>query len=146
MKLTLLLFILFLFFLPTDAQTQFEQWHKETIYLHSSGYVKEGKKYGRGFFNRNLKKELQDSPIAALEFKKAQKSMITSVTLSALSVASVLVGTQQIRKGKDSNAAGFLVGGLVLSLGSLPFSLRANNQIHRAVWMHNGDLVIPKEK
>jgi len=33
----------------------------------------------------------------------------------------------------------------VLSLASIPFSIRSSNQVHRAVWMHNGELIIPKE-
>lgn len=147
MKSILLLpFTLFLFFSNADAQTQFEQWHKETIYLHSSGYVKEGKKYRRGLFNNKLKKEFRDSPVAALEFRKAEKNMNTSIILSVLGLASVLIAADQIEEENEKAATGFLVGGLALSIGSIPFSMRSNNQIHRAVWMHNGDLVIPKDK
>ncbi len=147
MKSILLLpFTLFLFFSNADAQTQFEKWHKETIYLHSSGYVKEGKKYKRGLFNNKLKKEFRDSPTAALEFRKSEKNMNANIILSVLGLASVLIAADQVDEGNEKTATGFLVGGLALSLGSIPFSIRSNNQMHRAVWMHNGELVIPREK
>lgn len=144
-SIVLLPFVLFLFFSGAEAQTQFDQWHKETIYLHSNGYVKEGKKYRRGFFNQKLKKELMDSPAASLEFGKAQKNINTSFLFTVLGLASVIYSANQIEAGNEKRARGFLLGGMALSIGSIPFSLRANNQIHRAVWMHNGDLVIPKE-
>ncbi len=147
MKSILLLpFTLFLFFSSADAQTQFDKWHKETIYLHSTGYVKEGKKYRRGFFNQKLKKEFKDSPIAALEFRKSQKNMNTAIILTTLGFASYIFGLDQALKEKEKSTSIFLVGGAVLTLASLPFSIRSSNQVHRAVWMHNGDLLIPKEK
>jgi len=145
-SILLLPFILLLFFSDVEAQTQFEKWHKETIYLTSNGYVKEGKRYSRGLFNGKLSKEFRDSPIALMEFRKSRKNQNIAIGLTTLGLASYLIGFDQGIDGNERNAFGFLIGGAILSLASVPLSLKSNTQLHRAVWMHNGDLILPKEK
>ncbi len=149
MKSTFFLFLFSIIVVTTSvAQDQFKTWHAESIYLNtnffSRTYVKEGKSHRVGFWKKNLKKELRDSKVGYQEFLKSQKNQNIALMLNVAAIASYFIAFDQADEGNERNANILLLGGLGLSIASIPLSIKSQNQLNRAVWMHNGDLILKK--
>ena len=149
MKSTFFLFLFSIIIVTTStAQDQFKTWHKESIYLNtnffSRTYVKEGKSRSVGFWKKNLKKELRDSKVGYQEFLKSQKNQNIALMMNVAALATIFVAGNQAADGNDQSATYLLLGGFGLSIASIPLSIKSHNQLNRAVWMHNGDLILKK--
>jgi hypothetical protein len=113
-------------------------YQNETIYLQNSTYIKGGIKYPLGFFHSRLKKEMQISPDAMLEFRKYERKrnafIATYAVGSALLISNVFV--------KSANTQRVLLGaGIGVMVISLPFSIQSGNHLQKAVWIRNGDVL-----
>ena len=147
MKSTFFLFLFSIIIVTTSiAQDQFKTWHKESIYLNtnflSRTYIKEGKSYRVGFWKKNLKKELRDSKVGYQEFLKSQKNQNIALMMNVAAIATIFIAGDQGANGNEQNARYLLLGGLGLSIASIPLSIKSYNQLNRAVWMHNGELIL----
>ena len=120
-----------------NAQYQVDRnYSAKTIYLKGNKYIKDGLEYPSGFFFQNLKKEMKVSPQAVAEYSRYENKRNTSLFLTTAAlvalVASPYVDDRQTRNG-------LILGGLGLSLVSIPISLKSANHFHKAIWLRNGD-------
>ncbi|MEO6347320.1 MAG: hypothetical protein ABIO60_05355 [Aquaticitalea sp.] len=132
---------LFLLFLPPTAQGQNinEKYLAESIYLKGNyKYVKNGVTYRIGFLGQKLKKEMTVSPNAVMEFKKYDQKRKAVLIMS--SVALALYGTGLLMD-KESTQTGLFIGGLGLSLVSIPLSSSSEKNLQKAIWIRNGDIL-----
>lgn len=147
--------ILILFFINISANGQSlkDKFSKDAIYLQMgffSGqkYIKNGVSHRVGLFNRDLYKEMKPSKDAFKEYKKFTKNRNTGIILSV--TGSFLVAGGFIYMLKDSRATNrrsiaiansLIYAGLISSFVSIHFNLKSNNNLHKAVWLRNRDLL-----
>lgn len=133
-----LAFIVITYFLnPLSAQFN-DIYESETIYLQNSTYVKGGVKYPLGFFHSRLKKEMQISPDAMLEFRKYERKRNAFIGTYAIGSA-LLISNLFV---KNANTQRVLLGAsLGVMVISIPFSIQSGNHLNRAVWIRNGDVL-----
>jgi len=109
----------------------------ESIYLVGNKYIKNDVSYPVGFMGTKLNEEMQISPYAIAEWDKFKKlrngSMITSLAGLGLALGSLVADNESTQRN-------LLLGGLGLSIVSLPISIKANSQLQKAIWTRNRDL------
>jgi hypothetical protein len=153
----LYLFILFSIFFSINTtlngQSVKENYSKESIYLQvgfwsGQKYIKNGISHKIGLFNKDLKKEMKFSKDASFVYKKYVKNrntgIILSVTSSALLAGGFIYSIKSFGSGSRNQHIilnTLVYTGLALSFVSLHFSLTANNNLHKAVWLRNRDLL-----
>ena len=143
MKNKTFFFLLCLLFTVTSlstVQAQFEnkKYETESIYFKGSKYIKNGQAYPMGFGAKNLKKEMEISPTALIEFNKFEKNRNKALIFSTIGLAtlvsSLIVDNQDVQTG-------LLIGGLGFTVVSFPFSIKASNNFEKAVWIRNGEIL-----
>jgi len=111
----------------------------ESIYLKGNKYIKNDVEYPIGFLGSNLKEEMKISQFATLEWKKHVNyrnwSFVTSLTGVALTIAGFGAESENLQRG-------LILSGLGLSIISIPISIKSNNQIQKAIWTRNRDLLM----
>ncbi len=139
--LPLLVCFLFLFGIQTSAAQQSleQRYHSEVIYLQMGKFYKNGKKLPLGFFHSKLENEMQTSPETKWQYQLYKKKRNTSLAFSFVSLGAVVAAAFT---PNDKLRDGLLYGGLVSSMLSLPFTFSAANQLQRAVWLRNKDVLI----
>jgi len=68
------------FFLLNAVNAQYQvdrNYSAKTIYLKGNKYIKDGLEYKNGFFFQNLKKEMEVSPQAVVEYSRFEKKRIS---------------------------------------------------------------------
>lgn len=113
-------------------------YQKETIYLQNSTYVKGGVKYPLGFFHSRLKKEMQISPDAMLEFRKYERKRNTFIATYAVG-SGLLISNLFVKKPSTQKV--LLGAGIGVMVISLPFSIQSGNHLQKALWIRNGDVL-----
>ena len=127
-------------FAPASAQTGYEKYQSETIYLQSGKYVKNGEKYPLGFFSKNLKKELEVSPDAVIEFKKYRKHIKNALIFNL--VGAGFAATSTLFKRDDYlGRGGFLVVGVGFVAVGFQQSVKSMNSYQKAIWLRNGEVL-----
>lgn len=134
---TSLFILLFLLgsFLNVQGQTQNKSYQEQSIYLKGNKYVKNGEVYPNGFFMKKLKKEIEVSPDAVLEFQKYEKNRNIGLVFSTISLAAFM---STIAIDNDDVNLGLLIGGTATGLVSIPFFIKSTNQLNKAIWVRNG--------
>lgn len=141
------------FSLTVSAQTATDAslksiYEKETIYLYGGAgvYVKNGQHKKTGLWGKQLSSEFVNcSPEAKEEmgmFVKRQKRAM----LCALSAMALLGGTLTVLAIAPAAAitpvvATGLGGALTLDVLAIPGSIKAQQNLHKAVWLHNRDVL-----
>ena len=110
----------------------------KTIYLKGNKFIKDGIEYPSGFLFKNLKKQMEVSPQAVIEFKKYEKNRNAAIVLSTVSLVGYLYALPRIIIN-NNNTNGVVLGAIGVSLISIPFSLKSANHFHKAIWLRNGD-------
>ncbi|HLF65667.1 MAG TPA: hypothetical protein VI603_18035 [Saprospiraceae bacterium] len=133
--LTLLLFAI----VNSSLSGQFnETYRTETIYLRLNTYVKNEQVYTIGFMGGNLRREMEISREAMVTYKRYQRQRMLGTILSGAGlvaeIAALSTNSTQMRDG-------LIIGGLACALISLPFSINADRNLNRAVWIRNGDVL-----
>ena len=143
MKINYLLFlmttIIFLIsFSPANAQIENEKYQSESIYFKGPKYVKNGIEYRIGFLGKNLKKEMEVSPNAVIEYNIFEKKRNTAAILSSIGLASLV---SAIFVDDKDIQTGLIIGGVGLTIVSFPFATKASNSFQKAVWIRNGEIL-----
>lgn len=145
MKLKRNLFALFILlsvfsFSVCQSQTVLEKYDKETIYLSTyHNYIKNGESYWIGFFGERLKKEMEVSPNAVIEYKKFSNKRNVSLALVGVGMAAMIGGLVNYDENDPNN--GLLVGGYVSVLGGSIFALSSQRHRSKAIWIRNRDVL-----
>ncbi len=149
----LLHFIIFTSISGQNTLSLKEKYAKESIYLQTgffSGmqYVKNGVSHHIGFFNSHLKDEMKISKDAFAEYKNFSKNKKTGIILgltgSAMIIGGVLYTVYGIKNNKEKSSK---IGSIILLTGYIPllsssyFFYQSNNNLHKAVWIRNRDLL-----
>lgn len=138
MKIIFLVLTTLFVFQITHAQDAYKAFKMESIYLQGSKYIKNDVKYPVGFFGGNLGQEMNVSPHAIAEWKRFKRyrnwSVVTSLVGLGLAVSALGTDNPDLQNG-------LLIGGLSMSIVSIPLSLKANNQIQKSVWTRNRDIL-----
>ena len=137
MPILLVLLLCLLTFNALNAQ-QDSTYSTETIYLTFSGFVKNNKHVGMSISGKELKKELMVSPDALIMFKKYQRKRNWTFVFSGLQLATEI--TAFTTKNK-SLKTGLLIGGGALSAFTIPLYIGSMNNINKAVWLRNRDVL-----
>ena len=139
-KMPILRFLLpvCMFTFSTLNAQQDDTYNTETIYLTFSGFVKNNKPVGMGISGKELKKELMVSPDALIMFKKYQRKRNWTFVFSGLQLATEI--TALTTKNK-SLKTGLLIGGGALSAFTIPLYIGSMNNINKAVWLRNRDVL-----
>lgn len=119
---------------PIKAQTPIEKYEQESILLRWGTYVKNGEKHSIGAFGNKILKELELSEAAVLEGEKYKKNRNISLSLSLAGLGTVIAGM-----ALEEEAV--LWSGLAVSLVSIPISVKAINNLQKAVWLRNRDIL-----
>jgi len=128
------------FFNAVQAQYQVDRnYAAKTIYLKGNRFVKDGIEYPNGFLFQNLKKEMEVSPHAVIEFKKYEKKRNIGIILSAAGLIGTLYAVPQVVSGNEKFGRNLMLGSLSASLISIPFTLKSVNHFHKSIWIRNGD-------
>lgn len=139
MKYAILIIASLILLQNAKAQDAYKNYKMESIYLHHSSYIKNGVKYPLGLFSANLGQEMKVSPHALGEWKKYENyrtwAIVTSIVGLGLTVRSITINNN------DTLRDGLLISGLGASIASFTFGLKARNQINKAVWTRNRDIL-----
>ncbi|HFA50404.1 MAG TPA: hypothetical protein ENJ95_15430 [Bacteroidetes bacterium] len=128
-----------------SAQSVLEKYEKETIYLsyNNYSYIKNGQKHWAGFFGKHLKKEMEVSPDAVIEFDRYQKKSITSFWMvmgaGAIYVSGVLLA--QERDEYDALSGSMVLAGTGLMIASIPLTINSMKHYNKAIWLRNRDVL-----
>lgn len=121
-----------------NGQIENEKYQTESIYLKGSKYVKNGIEYPIGYWGQHLKKEMEVSQYAVIEYnnfqQKRKTAFIWSTISAAMSVSALFVDDNDIQYG-------LMLGGLGLSIVSFPISRKAGNSFQKAIWIRNGEIL-----
>ena len=141
MKNILILIILSGFMESIYAQTGVltDNYDRYTIYLKKKGFEKNGQRIPYGTFKKNLKKELTASPLALEEYKRSCTNAWVATGCTIAATVLTLSGIQRIGFKKETTYSG--VG---LNLLAIPFKIKSQNQLNRAVWLYNRDAISQK--
>jgi len=109
----------------------------ESIYLVGNKYIKNDVKYPIGFMGTNLQTEMQISNQSIATWNKYKEvrnySMVASLAGLGLTIGALFANN-------DTNQRNLVIGGLSLSIISIPISFKANSLLQKSVWTRNRDL------
>lgn len=127
-------------FQASHAQDAYKTFKMESIYLHGNKFVKNDIKYPVGIFSSNLANEMEVSPHAVAEWKKYKSfrnwSFITSIVGLGLTLRALTLPLD-----KKNLRTGLLIGGFGLTIASIPISVKSSNQLQKAIWTRNRDIL-----
>lgn len=121
------------------SDTLIHKYDRNTIYLKKGGFEKNGQTIRFGALKKNLKKELTASPMALQEYKRSRTNFWVAMSCTVVSTALTLSGIQRKYIYKELSYSG-----LSLSLLTIPFNIKAQNQLNRAVWLYNREAILRK--
>lgn len=119
------------------ADTLTHKYDHSAIYLKKGGFEKDGKTIRFGTFKKNLKKEMAASPMAFAEYKRSRTNAWVVLGCTVASAILTVSGTQRVFVKKELNYSGF-----GLNLLSIPFKIKSQNQLNRAIWLYNRDAIL----
>ena len=137
MKILLSLFLFLYIIQYSTAQDAYKLYKMESIYLVGNKYIKNDVKYPIGFMGTNLQTEMQISNQSIATWNKYKEvrnySMVASLAGLGLTIGALFANN-------DTNQRNLVIGGLSLSIISIPISFKANSLLQKSVWTRNRDL------
>lgn len=132
--------IFLLFFSHSMAHSQItnEKYQTESIYLQNFKYIKNGTETRITAWNKDLKKEMEVSPDAVMEYDKFLKKRKTAFLLATAGLVSAITG---LYVDNEALQYGLVLGGLGLAIVSVPISGKANKSLDKAIWLRNGAIL-----
>ena len=121
-----------------EAQFSNKTYQMESIFLQNGKYVKNGIAYPIGFLAKNLKKEMEVSPMAVIEFQNYEKKRNTALIFSSIGLASLV---SALFVENTNVQTGLIVAGVGATIVSFPFTIKASNSFEKAIWIRNGDIL-----
>lgn len=143
MKIKLLFITLSIFYLSNLnclGQDILDTYDTETIYMQKNGFIKNGKLTKYGFFYKNLKRELAKSPNTIVELDDFNRKQKTALGLYAAGAGIVLFGASQVNENETASLIA-LAAGVSLCVVSLINYADGTNSMHKAVWLHNRNIL-----
>lgn len=142
--MTHLKFSLLFTFISSYANAQFDssdfknRYQKDVIYLSIPGYIKNDKRFSK----LHLKTEFDFSSEGAKIFKLHQEDATKSFL--CISLAFMFFGATSLADnlGYTKLAEVFAYASLVPIAISIPFVIRSNKRMKRAVWLRNRDVLL----
>lgn len=122
-----------------NAQSGFEKYQKESIYLQNNKYVKNGVTYPIGLFGGKIKSELEISPNAIIEFEKFEKNRNNAIILYGAGLGALIGGL--LIDDNEPLSTGLNVGAIGLLTGTIILGNNAVKNYHKAIWIRNGDIL-----
>jgi len=144
MRLFFILLLCFSGLISLSAQeSAVKQYQENSIYLQSRfggyKYIKEGKVYRKGFMAFKLKRELQVSPNAIIEFKKYQRNKWLAAGIGIGGYV-LLASSFDVSNGGSVNINTYFI-----SLGTFAtcalVAKHSRNKLHKSVWLYNQDIL-----
>jgi len=129
-------------FLCNAANAQYQvdrNYAAKTIYLKGNKFIKDGIEYPNGFLFQNLKNEMKISPYAVIEYKQYERKRNTGILLAITGTVCAVYALQNYANGNEKKGNRLLIGSLGANLISIPFTIKASNHFHKAIWIRNGD-------
>ncbi len=120
-----------------SAQSAIELYEKETIYLSTSMYIKNGEKHPLGLFSKNLRKEMAVSPEAVIEFKRYEKKRNLGLAFLAAGLGGYMTATA-LNSASNEVRGGIMFGSLGFMIASVPFNFQSIKSYNKAIWLRNG--------
>lgn len=143
-----------------QAQTNCqERYDRESIYVRTEFFrgpcvVKGGKSKPVGLFFNRVRPEFELTPVAAVQFQKAQKAAKTALTVGVFGLAGATTGFLMAfrslnHSGNNPKAQRQYDTGMGLMLGSavvtatvaLPLNVFAQRKLSDAIWQRNRELL-----
>lgn len=110
----------------------------ESIYLRFSTYIKDDKAYPIGIMGGGIKQEFAISPDAMGAFKAYQKQKKWSLVCTGIQLVTQIAAFTTKDK---SLRTGLLIGAGAVSVINVPLYIGSNNNLSRAVWIRNRDVL-----
>jgi hypothetical protein len=137
-----------LLFLVTGLKAQENEelkrrYETETIYLRDARFVKNGVVYRAGFLGKNMKNEFDISPEGMAAFQRYRSQSQTGLTLAVLATAAMF-GSMVLAEQNPGIGLATLGAGVALAGISVPFSIKAQRNFHRSIWLRNRDVLIKR--
>jgi len=117
------------------AQITNEKYQTESIYLKGKKYVKNGVEYPITSWGGALKKEMEVSPDAVMEYDKFQRKHKTAFILGTLGGVAII---SAFFVNNDGIQNGLFLGGAGLLIASIPINAKAYNVLQKSIWLRNG--------
>jgi hypothetical protein len=141
-------FFLVLLFSVSGLQAQVNEelksrYETETIYMRDARYVKNGITHRMGFMGNKMKNEFEMSPEGLATFQKYRSQSQTGFSLAVLATAAMF-GSMFLAEQNPGVGLATLGAGVVLAGVSVPFSIKAQRNFHRSIWLRNRDVLIRK--
>lgn len=139
--LLLLIFFLLLFRSQSSAQNQdsvaIKKYYEENaiLWLGGSRYYKNS----QSFPLRSLKGELKFSPAARVEFDQFRRNRTYS-TIGLVATGGLLVSSLLVKNRHTKTT--LLVGSAVTLSISIPFTIKKQSHLSRAIWYYNRDILL----
>ncbi len=119
------------------TDTLARKYDRNTIYLKNGSFEKDGQAMPYGLFKINLRKELSASPMATHEYKRSRTNFWVGMGCSLASTVLIFSSPQQGGIKKE-----LFYSGIGISLLSIPFTINAQNQLNRSIWLYNRDAIV----
>lgn len=139
-KLLLSLLGICFLFLNTNAQLTLDKdSNSNLIKLNGLTYELNGVRKPCGVFHKNIKKELEISPNAIIEFKKFERNRKIAFAVYAGSLASMIV-VSQIEKEPSKRLFNLRIVGLASIFIIVPILSKSQKHLHKAIGYRNYDV------
>jgi hypothetical protein len=125
---------------PATAQSPMEKYQAESIYLQPFAYVKNGQRYPLGLFNKSLKKEMEISPNAMLEYKRYVKNRNFAYAAYFFGIGAYAAGLLVDSENQPLKDL-LKTGGLGMIAGSFYFAIGTSKHLNKAIWLRNGEIL-----
>ncbi len=138
-SLLLTLFLSLPIFQLANAQTELSVYEHDAIYVKFPSYLKNGKKHLYGFGGKNLKKEMEVSPNAVIEYKKVEKNrdlfLVSLIIGSGLTIWRLSTDSDDREKRNNIATANLVPTGFMLYFG-----IKTINKAKKAAKIRNRDI------
>jgi len=114
-----------------------EKYQTESIYIQNKKYVKNGVAHSITSWTKDLKKEMEVSPDAVMEYSKFQRQRKVAFILSTVGFVSVVSSFYV----SDEIQNYFFLGGLTVGIVSIPLYRTAGKSLNKAIWLRNGAIL-----
>ncbi len=135
--LSLLLLALSTFFMQAQTEDLRTVYNREVITLLTNQRFIVGEKT---VSRKVIRDRLMKYPESAVEYKFFQKNQKISNVLGWSSLG-IYLGSFVLLNSNESAAAGTFIGGVAVAIAGLPFSLKAQRHLLRAVYIYNREVL-----
>ena len=129
-------FLAFFFCRLLNAQAPLTDCEKDRIYLAGKKYFKNDKEYRTGLFGKYLKKEMEASPQAVIEFGKYQKNA-KAATVALMTGIALVTAAVVVDDSDQQPKLGLATAGLGLLVVQTPIYWKSKKHFGKAFWLRN---------